>query len=368
MAIPGILKQMLNLPTTTFRETAVKAYVLQFCAKLKYVSVSEDRYGNILVTYCYKPPRVSPVVFTAHMDHPGFVAVEMVEKKLLRAAFRGGVRAEFFTNARVKFYADGGCVNARVSEITRAREVSRGGTSWRVPEEALLRVARAVAPGTVGMWDLPGPVEKSGNVYARDCDDIAGCAAMLAMLERLSRKRAAAETYCLFTRAEEVGFIGAIGAARARTIDKRMPVIAIETSSELPHARIGDGPILRVGDRMSVFDPSATAFCERVAKKLAARKKAFKYQRKLMDGGACESTAYLAYGYRATGICLALGNYHNMDVMRGRTAPEYVSLNDWKLMVDWFEALALDAEGFKSAAGAARADMERSFEKWKKYF
>ena len=33
-----------------------------------------------------------------------------------------------------------------------------------------------------------------------------------------------------------------------------------------------------------------------------------------MDGGTCNSTAFAAYNYDSAGICLALGNYHNMKV------------------------------------------------------
>jgi len=202
-------------------------------------------------------------------------------------------------------------------------------------------------------------------VYARGCDDSAGCAALLELLRRLSRRRARAEAYCLFTRAEEVGFIGAIGAARAGTIPKRVPIISIETSSELPHARIGDGPILRVGDRLSVFDPGLSAFCERVATGCAGRCKGFRYQRKLMDGGACEATAFAAYGYRAGGICLALGNYHNMNTAARRIDCEYVSLGDWKLMVDWFEALVLDEAGYRPADETQRRELDQSFARWR---
>jgi endoglucanase len=42
-----------------------------------------------------------------------------------------------------------------------------------------------------------------------------------------------------------------------------------------------------------------------------------KVQRKLMPGGACEATAFGAYGYEATCICLPLGNYHNMADIDG---------------------------------------------------
>jgi endoglucanase len=355
---------MLSLPTGTFVESAVFEFVERICRRLGGVNVKYDRYGNLLARYRHRPRGVSPLVFSAHTDHPGFVAQEMLDKRTLRAAFRGGVIEEYFPGAKVWFCSDGARVRGRVLEVTKSRKLVRPPVTYRIPEEALIRVREAVAFDSPGMWDLPDAFERRGNVYARDCDDIAGCAAMLALLERLSKKKARADVYCLFTRAEEVGFIGAIGAAKAGTVSKRWPIIAIETSSELPHAQIGDGPILRVGDRMTVFDPRVTAFCGRVATELSKRRRKFRFQRKLMDAGSCESTAFAAYGYLATGICLALGNYHNMDKSKQTIACEYVSLDDWKMMVDWFEALALDQTGYQPQDLTARDEFDKSFAKW----
>ena len=134
--------------------------------------------------------------------------------------------------------------------------------------------------------------------------------------------------------------MGAIAAARLKTIPMKCFVVAMETSTELPSARMGDGPILWVGDRVSAFTPQATAHCHRVAGDLAKADKRFKYQRKLMDGGTCESSAYCQFGYEATGLCLALGNYHNVNVKRKRIAPEYIDLTDYDNVVKWFVELA----------------------------
>ena len=361
MPLPRIFAHLLSLPTATFVESAVAEYVRQFCRKTPGVTLTPDRYGNLLARYRRQPRGVCPIVFNAHMDHPGFVAQEMLDKRTLRAAFRGGVIDEFFPRAKVLFSTPAGPIHASVQEITKARKIVRGPVTWAVPEEATLRVSQPVPPNSPGMWDLPAARERGGTIYGRDCDDIAGCSAMLELLQRLSRKNARAEVYCLFTRAEEVGFIGAIGAAKAGTVSKKWPVIAIETSSELPNARIGDGPILRVGDRLSVYDPAATAFCGRVAQQLAKRRRKFHFQRKLMDGGACEATAYAAYGYLATGICLALGNYHNMDKAKQKIASEYVSLSDYKQMVDWFEAIVMDDPGYVPNDPTIRNDLDKSF-------
>jgi endoglucanase len=117
-------------------------------------------------------------------------------------------------------------------------------------------------------------------------------------------------------------------------------VVAVECSKAIAGVNLGDGPVLRVGDKASVFTPAATAYCQVVAERLAAKDKSFKYQRKLMDGGTCESTAYCHHGYDATGICLPLGNYHNMDTERRKIAPEFVDVRDFQWLVQWFIALA----------------------------
>jgi putative aminopeptidase FrvX len=63
-----------------------------------------------------------------------------------------------------------------------------------------------------------------------------------------------ASVYGVFTRAEEVGFIGAIQLAKSKQLLQDVTVVSLETSAELPPAKIGAGPIVRVGDRTSVFD------------------------------------------------------------------------------------------------------------------
>jgi endoglucanase len=361
MKLPAILAELLALPTAAFVETHVLRCIEHHCRRLAGVTLRYDRHGNLLARYRHRPRAVPSLAFTAHTDHPGFCALRMRDRSTLLAAFRGWVEPEYFVRTLVRFWSGGRWVRGRVQEITRVARLYRMIGRTARPEEVAVRISSPVEPGCPGMWDLPDPALRNGKVYARGCDDIAGCAAMVALLQRLSRRRARADVYCLFTRAEEVGFVGAIGAARTGTLPRRTPIIAIECSKALPSARIGDGPILRVGDKSSVFTPAVTAFCDRVAKDLLERDGAFAYQRKLMDGGTCESTAYVAYGYAATGICVALGNYHNMDVDRGRIASEYISLADWNRMVDFFEALVLDERGYGGEDRALRAGLDKRF-------
>lgn len=55
-----------------------------------------------------------------------------------------------------------------------------------------------------------------------------------------------------------------------------------------------------------------------------------------MDGGGCEATAFGVYGYRATGLCLALGNWHN----RGNLAE--VEAGDETAAVPMLEEISID--------------------------
>ena len=67
------------------------------------------------------------------------------------------------------------------------------------------------------------------------------------------------DVYGVFTRAEEVGLVGARLLAEANTLPKNTLVVSLESSRSLPGAEIGGGPVIRVGDAaFTVFHcPSA---------------------------------------------------------------------------------------------------------------
>jgi len=331
----GIVRQVLALPTAPFVEQHVVAFIQEFVRKRPALTLKQDAVGNLLVRFRRGHTRVKrPICLSAHMDHPGFVADCTIAADRVRAIWRGGVFPEYVKNARVRFYSDGRWVRGKVTDIVTAKRGTR-----IVVKTAVIKVGAPVASGSPGMWDFPDPEIRGGRVHARACDDLAGVAAMLASLDDLARRSADGDAYFLFTRAEEVGFVGAMAACKLETIPKRCVVVAVENSSERSNARMGDGPILRVGDRATTFTSSATSFCEMVAKDLAVRNKSFIYQRRLMDGGMCESSAFCELGYEATGVCIALGHYHNMNTKTKKLAPEHVNLQDVVSLAAWFSEL-----------------------------
>lgn len=337
------LVEMLTLPTAPFAEQYIQRYILDFCGRRPALKARQDAAGNILIHYRHpQVRRKRPLCLSAHMDHPGFRALEVLDNGRLKAQWLGGVTPEYFPKAKVRFFDGNRWIHGRIVKTSlKTLGLENAQTMVDTAEIEFVRPRKAEVPtAAVGMWDLPNPRITGKRIYARGCDDIAGCAALLASLDTLVRRRARAEVYYLFTRAEEVGFIGAIAACEQRTVPKKCLVVAIETSSVLAGVEMGGGPILRVGDKSTVFTPNLTAWCKEVADELTRADSKFRYQRKLMDGGSCESSAFCELGYDATGVCIALGNYHNCNRAKKQIAPEYVHLDDVANMIRWFVALA----------------------------
>jgi putative aminopeptidase FrvX len=352
------LKSLCSIPTAPFVEHRVADFVREFVRARKNLSLREDRFGNLLIELKTRS-RLPRWVFTAHMDHPGFVAEKMIDDRTLRAAFRGWVKVEFVRGARVRFFDDRGEITGHVIEANAEDYDQRA-----VPKEVIVRVNRPVVLGSPGMFDQGIGRYSGGKFICRVCDDLAGAAACLEMMDQLSRRPTRSPVAVLFTRAEEEGFIGCIATCEHKTLLRKDDrVIAIECSSEQPAAPRGEGVIIRVGDRASVFNSALTYFLGQQAEQLKKLDRSFKYQRALMPGGVCEATVYDIYGYTAASLCVALGNYHNMDVKRGKIGPEYIDAADWRNMVKLFVRLAENGHEFKPGHGALRKRVLERFVK-----
>ncbi len=277
-----IARTILSCPTAPFHEAAVRAAIVDLLRPCPGVTLRQDDFGNLVASYQGPAAQPGPAfALCAHMDHPAWVSPDASATG--ERTFLGGVPAAYLEKNR----------------------------------------ARVRSFGPFAMWDLPPIEERDGRIYSRACDDLIGCVAIVAVLERLSAAAAPGAFYGLFTRAEEVGFAGAVEMARSGWFQRNeITVISLETSAERLPARMGDGPIVRVGDKTSVFDHVVTA--ELLA---AAGRAGVTTQRCLMSGGSCEATAFRLYGVRCGAMCVALGNYHNCGPDE-RIEPEFVALED----------------------------------------
>ncbi|MEE9211748.1 MAG: M20/M25/M40 family metallo-hydrolase [Phycisphaeraceae bacterium] len=326
------LRQLTAVPTAAGCEGRVVAWVEQWARRRASVVLRRDRFGNVALRRRGAGSR-KPIIFAAHMDHPAFVVTQVVSSRQVTAEFRGGVRDGYFVGAAVRLHHA-----ARPTACGLVQDVAAA--SRRRPDRRVtVRFGRQVvaAVGDVLTWDTGAVRVKRDRLYAPACDDLAGVAAALAGFDALGRKRQrkSADVRVLLTRAEEVGFVGAIAACGSGIIPRASRIITLESSKSFDDSPIGGGPIVRVGDRTSTFDPDLTYRISRIAQRLAAADPSFRWQRKLMPGGTCEASAYQSFGYAAACLCLPLGNYHNMNEDAGgeRIVAEMISLSDYRGLV-----------------------------------
>lgn len=344
-----ILNELTNLPTAPGREQHVIHWLESWVALHASLSLTADPHGNLTVTCNPKAKtatnssiesKTPPLYITAHLDHPAFVVTKVISNKRLHAEFRGGVEKTYFKNTPVRIITQSN--QQHLGRITSIAAQSQNVWSRFDVTITLDKPTNDIASNDIAVWKLPATSIRHSRdrVYAPACDDLAAVAAAVASYEVMLKKNspALAWTRLLFTRCEEVGFVGALGACENQTIQKNAHIIALENSKAFQESPLGAGPIIRVGDRTSIFHNALTyritQVAEQLLKKTSKRQKPFQYQRKLMPGGVCEATAFCEAGYRATCVCLPLGNYHNMNHRTGKIAREVISLRDYHHLVE----------------------------------
>jgi endoglucanase len=312
----AIARRLMSCPAAPFHEAGVRAVVELICAE-NGLAFRRDAFGNVIVRLG-NGAAGRPFVLAAHMDHPGFEIVRPLGSRRWVARFNGGV-PDYYFHPGIPVRLLPGVIPARLGKrlgADKVFEVIASGIDLNHQPHPHFAV-----------WELEDFALRKGKIHGRSCDDLIGVAAVLATMIELKRARARVHVIGVISRAEEIGFQGALTVADAKLLPKNSLIVSLETSKELPPTKMGRGVILRVGDRSSIFDSAGMRFLSEVAASLQVKDKKFQFQRALMFGGTCEATAFQEFGYQVTAVCVALGNYHNCHP-RGRIAAEYVSLID----------------------------------------
>ncbi len=331
-----LLTAVLSLPTTSFHEWAIAAFVRWYAAGIG-LKIREDKAGNILITCCKGKKEKPSVVFVAHMDHPGFEVISRSGKKV-KVVLWGRIRPETFMGSKVVTYTKNGPVKGRIAKKKLA-EKFLGAPCF------FLESTAEVERGDFGHYDLRALEFSRGLIKTRAADNLASVAAILDLMTRLVANHSSAHICGLFTRAEEVGFVGSFAAIESGIIPKKTPIVVLECSSAAGgKVDIGGGPVVRAGDLHSTFDPEVEAWISQVAGGLTKNtskhrsRKPFTFQRALLQGGRCEAAALISQGLITGGLALPLGNYHN-QATKG-FAQEYVSISDYEGLIELLTALS----------------------------
>jgi len=374
------LKELTSLPTAAGREQRVIQWVERWVNARNKLTLARDPAGNLIITQRSLKTRsgarrsssrahdVKPIWFTAHLDHPAFVVLPGdTRQREIELEFRGGVHDPYFLGAAIE-------IIDRKDHAHRAViiEVDASAKPFKRVVARLSKRTRVIEPGDIGRWIMASgqrAVIRKGLLHAPACDDLAAVAAALAAMDVILHDcpELAQHVGVLLTRAEEIGFVGAIAACKHKAIPRGARLICLENSRSFAESPVGAGPIVRVGDKASVFTPELTNRISAIAAAHQARYNHFTFQRKLMPGGTCEATAFAAYGYASTCLCLPLGNYHNMvaidEVLAGATPArcdaEFIAVSDYHGLIELLTVTAANLD--TPEASPLKPRMEKLF-------
>ncbi len=310
-------------PAVAFHENGVATAVRGALTEIGAASRT-DNFGNIIARIPGSDPDgVPPIAFMAHMDHPGFEIVGRDGDYLIGKASGGIPPGAFAPGVPLQIILPAG------HRITAETVGHHGEERHRRAQIRLTDSSSEDIPiPSPAVFDLPDFSVQDDRIVMRAADDLAGCGCILSALDSLHSEPPDGDVYGVFTRAEEVGLVGARLLAEARTLPLDTLMVSLESSRTLPGAEIGGGPVIRVGDAGSTFNSDAESALIRAREVLSAANSNFRSQRQLMSGGVCEASAFNAWGYRSTGVAFPLGNYHN-GAEDGSIAAEYIHRDDY---------------------------------------
>lgn len=378
-----LLHSVLSQPTAPFREHhVIKTICREFDASC--VPYFFDPIGNLVIGASsqkeyfslLRKSQTEPLrIFIAHLDHPGFHGVRWKSPRELEIQWHGGSPTQHLEGASVwlataKGWAgQGNLIEAKITPSGRSIQTA----TIQVGED--FRSHYSKANELYGGFHFRAPVWKEGDlIFTKAADDLVGVFAIAALaLDTFGKKsrKSPPPFIGLLTRAEEVGFIGAIGHFELGWLQKarrKILCVSLETSRALPLAEIGKGPVVRLGDRTTVFNPEALHILSLLAQKELPES----HQRRIMDGGSCEATAASAYGFPAIGISVPLGNYHNQSIEGGPDsrgplgpAPEFVHTEDVAGLLKLCHALCKPGYQWRDPWHDKRKDFKKELVKYR---
>lgn len=370
---------LLSTPTAPFREKLVRDLIEKRLSQYN-IPYFLDHDGNILVGADNEKKYIQELkkhssreipLFIAHMDHPGFHGKKWRSPFELEFTWHGGAPVEDLIGARMWCTTnEGKVIHGEMTEaelIPSGKSISHGCIRFEVKD--LTKFKPSLIYGGFGFrapyW------EENGIAYSKAADDLVGCFVILE-LARLFAKKRPFPFFGLLSRAEEVGFVGTLAHfARGymKNRKRNVLVVSLETSRTFPGADIGKGPVIRLGDRFTIFDAAYTHSISKLAEKVLPGE----FQRRIMDGGTCEATAATVHDIPSIGFSVPLGNYHNQNFQNGPDAralngpaPEFVHKNDVERLARIGHALIVKGVARKDAWQWKRNDLARNLKKYQK--
>ncbi len=362
METKTLIKEIFDCPTAPFREHWVSEKI-ESLLKKKRIPYFFDIYGNLYAgARSIKTIPKNSFCFMAHMDHPGFHIDGPVSSSskstTYRATWYGGAPFKKMRNAAVRIHSPENPNRHHLGRIIKLHPSTKGSRGRKI--EIRLNSKTELDKNSFGAFAFHPYRFQGDRISARVCDDLAGVVIALgALFDTLKSKK----TIAIFTRAEEVGFVGCWAMLKQAKLQKTLRFVSLEASKHLQDARLGKGPVIRLGDRSTLFNSKLTHYMWVVAEGLKKKKRSFKYQRRVLDGGSCEATALGIFKYNACGISVPLLNYHNDGP--NAPGPEIISFKDVQNARELCTSMIRNEKSFKKITEQMELALEKNYRQLK---
>jgi endoglucanase len=353
-----ILREVLSQHTAPFREHHVIRCVSKILGQ-RGVPHFRDPLGNIIVgakseedlVDTFSSSNSEPLrVFVAHMDHPGLIGIKWTKSRgrtppLLHARWYGapppGIEAGtpvWLADLENTLSCNGSI--ARIFYRSKSRRIQSAHLELQGDPDL---VGSVPATDIFGGLRFAVRVRQSGSLLrARALDNLLGVwAVVLLAIEQFKSAPVGDPPFLgLLTRAEEAGLVGIVGhfetgwPLRAK---RSLLYLVLEAVPAISENDMGSGPIVRLGDHLTVFDGKGTTILENLF--FGALQCDFK--RRVVDTGVCEGTIATMYGFPTISLAVPIGNYHNQRTLSELSyrdsehlASEAVDLRDLQALID----------------------------------
>jgi endoglucanase len=349
-----LAKRLFEIPTSPFHERHVLEEICLILKENKIPYFYDDAGNLIAGTASKKQIAKNSIAYIAHTDHPGFHFTLNSPAQKVKAQWMGGGPLTQMVGSEVLAH-DYHNPSQKISGVITDFEPG----NHHEGIEFEIKFKKLLMPGDYfGAFKFPGFILKKGKIVTKSADDLAGCVMALGALIDL-KKNKSVKALGIFTRAEEVGFVGCWHMLEKKILPKTTKIISLEASRTLPGALLGEGPVVRLGDATTLFDSEFALFVTKVAQELKLKDPSFKFQKRVMDGGSCEATAVSLFGYTTMGLAVPLDNYHNMGAKGA--APEIIHALDMENGRKLLTQVGLNLKNFSHATQDLKKKLRENF-------
>ena len=205
----ALIESLFEYPTAPFREAYISQSVKTLLIQNR-IPFYKDSFGNIVAgtkdALSFKKHK--GLVFLAHMDHPGFHVKSSTfkgQKTILKVEWLGGAPFKKMVGSKVRIH-DPESSDPRRGTLGIVTKVAPAHPGKR-ERDMIVEIPRRVefSKYAFGAFAYPAHQIRGNRLSGRVCDDLTGVALCLAVLLDTNNSR---DCVSVFTRAEEVGFVG----------------------------------------------------------------------------------------------------------------------------------------------------------------